>query len=152
MSLLELKVPPPVVGLLCAGLMAYLAQITPAVAIGDARVFVAVFVCAVGFGVMVAGVVSFRRARTTINPLKPQTASVLVTRGVFGYTRNPMYLGELVVLLGWGVFLASPAALIGVVAFWYYIQRFQIEPEERALSTLFGRTYADYSARVRRWL
>ena len=101
---------------------------------------------------MLAGIASFRQAQTTVNPLKPDTATALVTSGVYGYTRNPMYLGMLAVLLAWAVFLASPAALAGVLGFWWYIGRFQIRPEERALAALFGSSFSDYTSRVRRWL
>jgi protein-S-isoprenylcysteine O-methyltransferase Ste14 len=102
--------------------------------------------------IMLAGIISFRRAQTTINPLKPAAATALVTSGVFRYTRNPMYLGMLIVLLGWAVFLSASAALVGVLAFAAYIQRFQIRPEERALAALFGKTFTDYQSTVRRWL
>jgi protein-S-isoprenylcysteine O-methyltransferase Ste14 len=153
MSSLEHKVPPPVVALVCAGAMWYFAAHTPLITLpGITRLVVAVLISAMGFSVMLAGVLSFRRAQTTINPLKPETATALVTGGVYRYTRNPMYLGMVMVLLGWAVFLSAPATLLGVVVFWLYIERFQIRPEERALVSLFGSTFTDYTARVRRWL
>ncbi len=96
--------------------------------------------------------VSFRKARTTVNPLKPQAATSLVTTGIYAVTRNPMYLGMVLVLIGWAGFLASPISVMGPVLFWLYIDRFQIQPEERAMSALFGSSFAEYSARVRRWI
>jgi protein-S-isoprenylcysteine O-methyltransferase Ste14 len=96
--------------------------------------------------------VAFRRAQTTITPLKPETASSLVSTGIYGFTRNPMYLGLLTVLIGWAVYLAAPFALFGPLFFWLYIGRFQIVPEERALSALFGDRFTQYTAKVRRWL
>jgi protein-S-isoprenylcysteine O-methyltransferase Ste14 len=153
MSCLEHKVPPPVVALLCAAAMWYLAGHTPAVELPSTiRVAAAGLLLAVGFAVMLAGVVSFHRARTTVNPLKPETTTALVTGGVYRYTRNPMYLGMLVVLLAWAVFLSAPATLVGIVVFWLYIERFQIRPEEKALVALFGSAFTVYSSRVRRWL
>jgi protein-S-isoprenylcysteine O-methyltransferase Ste14 len=116
------------------------------------RVGVALALALVGLGFSVAGVASFRRARTTINPTKPSTASSLVSGGVYRITRNPMYLGLLLVLLGWAVSLSNPLALLLVPVFVLYINRFQINPEERALSSLFGREYAAYKKRVCRWL
>ena len=106
----------------------------------------------VGGGVALAGDLEFKRARTTVNPFKPQNASALVTSGVFRFTRNPMYLGLLLVVVGWCFFLCSAIALLGPVAFVAYISRFQIRPEERALLSKFGPSYSDYLARVRRWL
>jgi protein-S-isoprenylcysteine O-methyltransferase Ste14 len=119
---------------------------------GPARIGAALLILAAGLLVMLAGVISFRRARTTVNPLKPDAATTLVTSGIYRYTRNPMYLGMLMVLLGWVVYLASPAALLGVLAFWAFIGHFQIRPEEHALAGLFGTTFTDYMSRVRRWL
>ena len=152
-NFLEHKIPPPLVGLLCAGAMWYLASLTPTPTIPQlAREIAALALGAAGLLVMLAGVVSFHLARTTVNPLKPGAATALVTSGVFRYTRNPMYLGMLVLLLAWAAYLSSPAALLGPVAFWFYIGRFQIRPEERALAALFGSSFTAYMEQVRRWL
>ncbi|HET9680124.1 MAG TPA: isoprenylcysteine carboxylmethyltransferase family protein, partial [Gammaproteobacteria bacterium] len=62
------------------------------------------------------------------------------------------YLGMFIMLLGWGVFWSSLLALIGPVIFLLYINQFQIVPEERALSQLFGDSFAAYKAKVRRWV
>jgi protein-S-isoprenylcysteine O-methyltransferase Ste14 len=102
--------------------------------------------------VAAAGILEFRRARTTVNPMTPGAASALVVRGVFRISRNPMYLGFSVILLGWAVFLQSASALVVLVAFIVYIDRFQIQPEEHALEKTFGVTFRDYARRVRRWL
>jgi protein-S-isoprenylcysteine O-methyltransferase Ste14 len=96
--------------------------------------------------------IRFRRANTTVNPLKPQAASSLVTIGIYRYTRNPMYLGLLFLIVAWAVLLSSPFALLGPVTFVAFIGRFQIVPEERVLSALFGEEYAAYKSHVRRWL
>ncbi|MNJ74873.1 hypothetical protein D3C77_718740 [compost metagenome] len=87
-----------------------------------------------------------------VNPLKPASASALVTSGIYRVTRNPMYLGFALVLAAWTVFLASPFTLLGIAAFVLYIDRFQILPEERALHQLFGEAMDEYCARVRRWI
>jgi protein-S-isoprenylcysteine O-methyltransferase Ste14 len=104
-------------------------------------------------GIVIAGLgsLAFRRARTTTNPMKPATASSVVTGGVYRHTRNPMYLGTAAVLLGWAAFLAVPWAFLGPVLFIAFITRFQIIPEERALAAKFGGEYTEYQERVRRW-
>lgn len=106
---------------------------------------------AVGAAFDVAGLVAFRRASTTINPLHPERASALVTGGVYRITRNPMYVGLAFALLAWAAYLGSPWALLGPVAFVGYITHFQIVPEERILRARFAQFDA-YAARVRRWL
>lgn len=151
--MLENKVPPPVVALVCAGGMKLISAHSPVLAAPDpARRAAAGVLAAAGLGVAVAGLLSFKKAGTTANPLKPETATALVTGGIYRFTRNPMYLGVLTMLLAWAVWLAAPAALLGAAAFWAYIGRFQIGPEERVLERLFGREYADYCARAPRWL
>ena len=87
-----------------------------------------------------------------MNPTKPGATSSLVTGGVFRLTRNPMYLSLVLYLLAWAVYLSNWLALLLVPLFVLYLDRFQIKPEERALSALFGPEYASYQARVRRWL
>ncbi len=94
----------------------------------------------------------FKRVQTTLNPRKPEEVSILVTNGVYRITRNPMYVGLMLILLGWSAFLASPVSLGGVVAFIAYINQFQIIPEERILLEKFGDEYQKYLAGSRRWI
>jgi protein-S-isoprenylcysteine O-methyltransferase Ste14 len=99
-----------------------------------------------------AGVFSFQRAKTTVNPMKPNSASALVASGIYKYSRNPMYSGFVLILLGWALWLSNAWALLVLPAFVLYMNRFQIWPEERALMALFGQDYREYHSRVRRWL
>ena len=105
-----------------------------------------------GLALMVAGAWTFRRARTTVNPLRPETASRMVRHGPFRVTRNPMYLGMAVMLAGWAFALGSAWAAMGVPVFVAWMNRFQIAPEERALRARFGADFEAYAAEVRRWL
>ena len=116
------------------------------------RVGAALVVAAVGAAFDVAGILAFGRAKTTVNPMKPEKSAALVNTGVFRITRNPMYVGMVFILLAWAVYLASPWALFGPLLFAAYITRFQIKPEERVLAARFGDEFASYTARVRRWL
>ena len=84
--------------------------------------------------------------------MRPDSTSSLVVSGIYKYTRNPMYLGFLLVLLGWATFLSNLAALALLPAFVVYMNHFQIGPEERALGSLFAQEYQAYHARVRRWI
>lgn len=150
---LETRIPPPLIGLLMALIMWLAARATPELSAAiPARRGIAVALGVAGLAVVVAGVVQFRRARTTVNPLNPAAASDLVESGVYRVTRNPMYLGFAFVLAGWAVCLASPPAVLGVFAFVGYMNRFQIIPEERALRANFPGAFDAYARRVRRWL
>jgi protein-S-isoprenylcysteine O-methyltransferase Ste14 len=153
MASLELKVPPPVVALVFGLLMWLASRVVAPVAFPlGARVGVVVALVAIGLVFGSAGMISFVRARTTMNPIKLDATSSLVTGGVFRFTRNPMYLSLVLYLLAWEAWLSSWLALLLVPLFVLYIDELQIKPEERALSALFGAEYAAYTARVRRWL
>jgi len=153
MNAFELRVPPLIVTLLVAAIMWGMSKMGASIEIPSVvRYVVTATIGFVGGCIGLAGIVSFRRAKTTVNPLKPENASSLVTAGIYSVTRNPMYLGILFVLLAWAVFLTSAWALVGPVAFVLYINRFQIAPEERVMATMFGASYSEYMARVRRWL
>jgi protein-S-isoprenylcysteine O-methyltransferase Ste14 len=153
MAWLELKVPPPAVALLF-GLLMWLAPslVAPVEVPSAFRVGAPLVLASVGLVFGIAGMVSFWRAKTTMNPTKPAATSSLVTSGAFRFTRNPMYLSLLLYLLAWAVYLSNWLALLFVPVFVLYIDQFQIKPEERALSSLFGPEYAAYKGRVRRWL
>jgi len=153
MPVLELKVPPVAVVLVTAGFMWLVAWAMPALGFrSPVRDLVAMSLALAGAVTSALGVISFRRAGTTVNPMKPESSSSLVTSGIYRLTRNPMYLGFLLVLLGWAVFLSSILAFLFLPAFIVYMNHFQIEPEERALATLFREAFAAYKARARRWL
>ena len=113
---------------------------------------VGLVVASIGGGISSLGAREFRRAKTTVNPLHPERASSVVTSGIYRYTRNPMYVGILLVLLGCFVAFGALSGLVGLPIFIAYMNRFQIRPEERALQAKFGREYNEYQARVRRWV
>ena len=116
------------------------------------HVVLAVLLAAVGLVICVAGVVQFRRAKTTVNPLTPETTTAMVTSGIYRFSRNPMYLGFLLALTGWAVFLSHVLVFVFLPLFVVYMNRFQIIREERALAAKFGRHFTDYRGSVRRWL
>lgn len=153
MNALELKVPPVVVLLLAGGAMWIAASALPSLDFPlPYKKLVAVVLAAAGGAVAVLGVLSFRHARTTVNPMKPDAASSLVTTGIYRFTRNPMYLGMLLLLAGFAMYLANVAALVLLPVFVVYMNQFQIKPEERALSAIFGPELTAYQQRVRRWI
>jgi protein-S-isoprenylcysteine O-methyltransferase Ste14 len=153
MQSLELKIPPPIVAVLIALAMWGISLITPLLEVFITyRMIIAMAIAIFGGALIISSNISFHQVKTTVNPLKPESASSLVSSGVYRFTRNPMYLGVLVVLIAWAIFLSSPWALFGLLAFFLYIDRFQISPEEKALSKLFGSDYTTYQNQVRRWI
>jgi protein-S-isoprenylcysteine O-methyltransferase Ste14 len=153
MSALELRVPPLALALLMAGLMWGIHWAWPGAAwVVPWRIPIALLLAGAGLLLALAGVAAFRQARTTVNPTTPGAASAVVTTGVYRWTRNPMYLGFLLALIGWGLLLANPWSLLGWPAFVAYMNRFQIQPEEAMLTAKFGAAYVGYMRQVRRWL
>lgn len=153
MTILETRVPPPLVVLTTGALAWGAAKLTPGLAISfTAQAPLGVLIAALGVAVCAAGLLAFRKARTTVSPIDPGAASALVVTGIYSRTRNPMYLGMALILLGWTVILGHPAGLAATALFIIYIDVFQIRPEERALQALFGEAFTSYCARVRRWI
>jgi protein-S-isoprenylcysteine O-methyltransferase Ste14 len=153
MRSLERKIPPLAVVIVAGAIMWIVARATPALRVPmPSRSPLAACLAAAGVVTSVLGVVAFRRARTTVNPMHPESSSALVVTGIYRLTRNPMYLGFLLLLLAWAVFLSNALAVLVLPTFVLYMNRFQIGPEERALTSTFGAAYVTYQARVRRWL
>ena len=99
----------------------------------------------------IAALIQFRQAHTTVNPHRPETTSTLVTSGVYAWTRNPMYLGLSILLLGWAIKLGTLSPFVGPLLFVPLIRNIQIRPEEHALRMQFGKDYDQYCHRVNRW-
>lgn len=151
--LLRLRIPPVAVAALAVVAMWGITHATPALHFQLPAKWVLATACVLAGLIFAAlGVVRFVRAETTVNPLKPAEASALVTSGVYRLTRNPMYLGLLLLLAGVACVFSHGLAFAVLPAFVIYMNRFQIAPEEAALSGIFGTAYATYRQRVRRWL
>ncbi|NYT78035.1 isoprenylcysteine carboxylmethyltransferase family protein [Alcaligenaceae bacterium] len=153
MGALELAVPPPVVMIVVGALMWLLSYLFPAFTLPSiSHLWVAIIFVLVGLVIGMLGIITFSRAGTTSNPRKNAKVSALVTSGIYRFTRNPMYLGVLLLLIGWGVYLGNILALICAFVFVLYINHYQIRPEERLLEHKFGDEYVSYKAKVRRWI
>jgi protein-S-isoprenylcysteine O-methyltransferase Ste14 len=96
------------------------------------------------------GMLSFKLAKTTFNSVRLDSVSSLVVSGIYSVTRNPMYLGLVLVLLGWCYFLSNILTLAFVPLYVLYINYFQIQPEEKVLESKFGESYLQYKLKVRR--
>lgn len=145
---------PPPVALLVAGALMWLTQAYtawPALAFRGQTVLVAL-VAVSGLALMIWAAVLFRRQRTTLNPLAPEETSGIVDAGPYRWSRNPMYVGDAVLLIAWGIYLGSALALIWIPAFVAWIHWQQIPREEATLARHFGDRYHRYCQQVRRWI
>ena len=152
-SKLELKVPPVLLVIIFVAIMWMVADWVPQVQmVIPYKEIVLYGMLGLGFVFSILGVASFRKAKTTVNPTKPKESSSLVQTGIYRYTRNPMYVGFLMVLVGCALYLENVLSLLFCLLFIWYMNQFQIKPEERFLKTLFADEFVSYKKKVRRWL
>ncbi|OKY25154.1 isoprenylcysteine carboxylmethyltransferase family protein [Thalassotalea sp. PP2-459] len=153
MKFLELKIPPVLLMMIFAAIMWLSKDIsTPMILSSQLTIIMTLLFCFLGTIVVAAGVIAFKKAKTTVDPTKPESSASLVSSGVYQYTRNPMYLGFSCWLMALCFYAANPLLIGFVVLFIFYLDTFQISPEERMLEKLFGQAYLDYCQQVRRWI
>ncbi|TNE79664.1 MAG: isoprenylcysteine carboxylmethyltransferase family protein [Gammaproteobacteria bacterium] len=150
---LKLKVPPLALFLLTALLMWLLARWLDAHTTFSALwSLVIMLTLGAGLAVIAVSALTLYLGKTTLDPRFPHKTGRLITGGIYAYSRNPTYLGLLLLLLGWNLYLDSLYATPGLLLFFGLVTRLQIVPEEQALEMQFGDSYLGYCQRVRRWL
>lgn len=153
MNALALKVPPVAQVIITAAAMYGVSKMVPALTFSlNGSTALAVGLGVIGMSLGVMGVTQFRIAQTTPNPQALEKVSSLVTSGIYRYSRNPMYLGLVLILLGWAFYLSHFLAFVLLPIFILYMTRFQIQPEEQMMARKFGKTYQAYLNKVRRWI
>ena len=145
------RIPPPLIAMLCVLIIFLSKSIFPSF-VFSYKLQLGIFVITIGFLLLIISIKSFIDNKTTINPLNLKKSTYLVTSGVFRFSRNPMYLGMLLFLLGTAIILNIIGGLIISILFIFYMNFFQIIPEEKALQNLFGKKYRNYRKTVRRWI
>lgn len=145
--------PPPVQALIAGALIWLLAEFIPGLTIAfSGHKVIAYALISIGLCLDLASAAAFVKSKTTINPMAPERSNALVISGFYKFSRNPMYLGLVLILLGWALWLGKAAGFIPVAMFIFTITQFQIKPEEDALEAIFRDQYRDYKRRVRRWI
>ena len=145
------KIPPPIITLICA-LLIYLSKPFFPELIFNYFNQISLFFLISGFIIILISFLRFKKEKTTINPIKIEKASSLVTNGIFKYSRNPMYLGMVLILISIGIKFNFHGGLLLVGFFVYFITYFQILPEEKAMLKLFGKDFINYKNKTRRWV
>ncbi len=149
---MKLKVPPVVVLFVFALAMYFLAKYLP-VGYFDffGRLELVKILLVIMILILILSLCKFFKAKASINPLKPEKTEVLVTSGIYKYTRNPMYLAMLILLLAWALHLGNAFNVLLAAGFVSYMNVYQIIPEEKTLADKFGKNYRLYCKKVRRW-
>ena len=148
---IKTKIPPPLVALIFGFLVNYSKNIFPKIEIGWGSV-VGAFMIIIGLIIILSAIIQFKKYKTTITPLNPSNATKLITDGIYKFSRNPMYLGLLLVLFGISIILNPIGGLFLIPLFILYLNFFQIIPEENAMVDLFKDEFLEYKKNVRRWI
>ncbi len=153
MKKLRLKIPPPIVGIAFGGVIWLLSE-NLAAPFMDQEIsqIIALILLGIAGTIDVWAILSFRAAQTTIDPRYPHKTSTIVSSGIYQFTRNPMYLGLVLILTSLSIYLGTLLGLLCVLGFILYMNRFQIEAEEEHLEEQFGELYLSYKNSVRRWI
>ncbi len=153
MKLLECKIPPAFLFAISTGLMWVTSEYLQSFSYSHPILpWIAKALFFIGILIGIAGVIEFWKKRTTVDPHRPEKASSFVNSGIYNFTRNPMYLGLLIGLIGILFYFANPINILLVIGFVLYMNRFQIIPEERTMAKKFGEEFLEYKKSVRRWI
>lgn len=150
---MKTKIPPPIITLVLALAMLGAHYLYPLVFGSSTLRSLGAFICiALAVVFLSESLLSFIRHKTTVLPFAPEKASHLVVSGVYKVSRNPMYLGMLLLLLSLMLYLGNPALVPFLLVYVVVLTKLQIHPEEQALKKLFGADYEAYCLQVRRWI
>ena len=151
MTNIKTKLPPPLVALIFGFLINYTKNIFPKIEIKNQIIFGS-FMIINGLIIILSAIILFKKYQTTISPLNPSNATKLITNGIYKFSRNPMYLGLLLVLLGISIIFNLTGGFFFILLFISYMNLFQIIPEENAMVDLFKDEFLEYKENVRRWI
>ena len=101
---------------------------------------------------MINPVFKFIKSKTTVNPVEFVNVKKLVTSGIYKYSRNPMYLGMILIIISTSIFYLNYYSMVTPFIFYFWINRFQIKREEIFLKEKFGKEYLSYMSKSRRWI
>ena len=148
---MKTKIPPPILALVMIVLI-YLSSFFIESTKFNYQGSLSVLVLILGLACAIPSFKLFARYKTTISPLKPSDTTVLVTEGMYRYSRNPMYLGLLLLTISSTIWFGTWFGIIINMLFIFLINFLQIIPEEEALLEIFGEEYEEYKKNVRRWI
>ena len=146
-----LKIPPPLLVIILV-ISSFLSTKKIDVIQIPNQTLVSILILLIGLLILIIPVTKFIKSKTTIDPIKFKKVNKLVTSGVYKYSRNPMYLGLLMIVISSSIMSLNIYSLSTPFFFFWWINRFQIEREEIFLTEKFGKEYLSYKSKTRRWI
>ena len=114
--------------------------------------FISILILLIGMLILINPIFKFIKSKTTIDPIKFKKVNKLITSGIYKYSRNPMYLGLLMIVISTSIFFLNILSITTPFLFYCWINRFQIKREEIFLTEKFGKEYLLYMTKTRRWI
>ena len=148
---MKTKIAPPIIALICIVINYLSTYLINPIKFPNIEI-IGGLILLLGVVTAVLATLLFKKDKTTVNPRDPEKTTTLVTNGIFSITRNPMYLGLFLSISSTILFFGSWFGIIILMFFVWYINKFQIIPEEEAMEKLFGNKYSEYRQKVRRWI
>jgi len=148
---MKTKIPPPIIALFCIVINYLSTYFINPIKFPYIEI-IGGLILLFGVAIAILSTILFKKDKTTVNPIQPEETTSLVTTSIFSFTRNPMYLGLFLFVSSTIFFFGSWFGIIILMFFVWYITKFQIVPEEKAMEKLFGNKYNEYRKNVRRWI
>jgi len=146
-----LKIPPPLLVLVLAISNYFSSKKIDLILIPNQKL-ISFIILLIGVLILITPIFKFIKSKTTIDPIKFKKVNKLITSGIYKYSRNPMYLGLLMIVTSTSIFYLNIFSIITPIIFYFWINRFQIKREEIFLTEKFGNDYILYMSKTRRWI
>ena len=145
------KIPPPLLVIILTSLV-YFSSTKLELIYLPYRQMISTLTLVIGLIIIISPVVNFIKSKTTVNPVKFENVNKLVTTGIYKYSRNPMYLGMIMIIISTTVYYLNFLSIFSPLIFYIWINKFQISREEIFLEDKFGNDYLKYKSKTRRWI
>jgi protein-S-isoprenylcysteine O-methyltransferase Ste14 len=145
------KIPPPILVLILVSSNYYSSKKIDLIHLPN-QDLISIIIFLFGILILINPIFKFIKSKTTIDPIKFKKVNKLIISGIYKYSRNPMYLGLLMIVISTSIFYLNIFSITTPILFYFWINRFQIKREEIFLTEKFGKEYLLYMTKTRRWI
>ena len=146
-----IKIPPPILVLILVSSNYFSSKKIDLIHLPN-QDLISIITLLIGVLILINPILKFIKSKTTIDPIKFKKVNKLITSGIYKYSRNPMYLGFLMIVISTSIFYLNIFSITTPFLFYCWINRFQIKREEIFLAEKFGKEYMSYKTKTRRWI